>query len=497
MIALRPQAIGGAGVEQALAAYYTGLSYFELGAARRVRQVPEAGGRVVAAGAAPVERPGPARRLLLEGSRSARGRAAAALGRHAGAARFRARLARARRARTSRGASLSPRSSTSAPEGCCSPRPSARAARWSAAGRSPACGAAADAGSLLTTLAEYRDDSNKNKIDWNDPLLLLAFVAANNRNQQYAQSLETLFELSKTLPRPALAPVEPARGLRRAAEGRRRDTHQSMKIRSWRCLMKRAVAVVFGILLAPALVVAAERSDGFPNGGKLVYGEYGRPATLDPITSNDMVGLRLTELLFNGLVSFSPKNEVVPDLASSWQISPDNRVYTFKLRPDAKWHTRAGERPVSADEVVGTLDLIQNPRTLTPLKASYELVADARKLDAQTVEITLKRPVVNALGPAVLQGHPDLRLEAPRLPLARRPVRAGAGGHGPLPARARDGRGRRGDGGEPLLLQGPSAPGQHGAEALRRPQRAHPVAALQRGQHGGRGEPARHRPDRG
>ncbi len=58
----------------------------------------------------------------------------------------------------------------------------------------------ADAGSLLTTLAEYRDDSNKNKIDWNDPLLLLAFVAANNRNQQYAQALETLFELSKTLP---------------------------------------------------------------------------------------------------------------------------------------------------------------------------------------------------------------------------------------------------------------------------------------------------------
>ncbi len=79
--------------------------------------------------------------------------------------------------------------------------------------------------------------------------------------------------------------------------------------------MKRALALGFGILLCPALLVAAERSDGFPNGGKLVYGEYGRPATLDPITSNDMVGLRLTELLFNGLVSFSPKNDVVPDLA--------------------------------------------------------------------------------------------------------------------------------------------------------------------------------------
>jgi peptide/nickel transport system substrate-binding protein len=177
--------------------------------------------------------------------------------------------------------------------------------------------------------------------------------------------------------------------------------------------MKRAVAVVFGILLAPALLVAAERSDGFPNGGKLVYGEYGRPATLDPITSNDMVGLRLTELLFNGLVSFSPKNEVVPDLATSWQISPDNRVYTFKLRPDAKWHAKAGARPVTADDVVGTLDLIQNPRTLTPLKASYELVADARKIDAETVEITLKRPVVNALGRLSFKVIPTFALKRP------------------------------------------------------------------------------------
>ena len=177
--------------------------------------------------------------------------------------------------------------------------------------------------------------------------------------------------------------------------------------------MNRAVAVLFALSLAASLAAAADRSDGFPNGGKLVYGEYGRPATLDPITSNDMVGLRLTELLFNGLVSFSPKNEVVPDLAAKWEISPDNRVYTFKLRPEAKWHSRVGDRALGADEVVGTLDLIQNPKTLTPLKAPYELVADARKLDAETVEITLKRPVVNALGRLSFKVVPIFALKRP------------------------------------------------------------------------------------
>ncbi len=176
--------------------------------------------------------------------------------------------------------------------------------------------------------------------------------------------------------------------------------------------MKRAIVV--GILFfVPALGIAQSRSDGFPDGGKLVYGEYGRPATLDPITSNDMVGLRLTELLFNGLVSFSPKNDVVPDLAEKWEVSADNRVYTFKLRDGVKWPPKVGDRSVSADDVVGTLDVIRNPRTLTPLKAPYELVADARKLDAQTVEITLKRPVVNALGRLSFKVVPTFAFKRP------------------------------------------------------------------------------------
>jgi peptide/nickel transport system substrate-binding protein len=193
--------------------------------------------------------------------------------------------------------------------------------------------------------------------------------------------------------------------------------------------MKRAV-VVLVILALPALAGAQGRKDGFPDGGKLVYGEYGRPATMDPVTSNDMVGLRLTELLFNGLVSFSPKNEVVPDLAASWEVSPDNRTYTFKLRPDAKWHTKIGDRALSADDVVGTLDVIRHPRTLTPLKAPYELVADARKLDASTVEISLKRPVVNALGRLSFKVLPTFALKRPDLlsrddPFVQEPVGTG------------------------------------------------------------------------
>ncbi len=64
------------------------------------------------------------------------------------------------------------------------------------------------------------------------------------------------------------------------------------------------------IMMAPQ-VGAEQKTDGKPDGGTLNYGEYGRPTTLDPITSNDMISMRITELIFNGLVGINEKQEIV------------------------------------------------------------------------------------------------------------------------------------------------------------------------------------------
>ena len=87
--------------------------------------------------------------------------------------------------------------------------------------------------------------------------------------------------------------------------------------------------LVLVLMLSP--VGALSKDDGNPNGGALNYGEYGRPATLDPITSNDMIAMRISELIFNGLVGIDEKQEIVPDLAERWDISEDGSIYTFYL----------------------------------------------------------------------------------------------------------------------------------------------------------------------
>ena len=167
--------------------------------------------------------------------------------------------------------------------------------------------------------------------------------------------------------------------------------------------MKRILVVllliVATVIAASAIAEAGRKKDNKPDGGSLSYGEYGRPATLDPITSNDMISLRLTELIFNGLVGINEKQEIVPDLAERWDRSADNRTYTFFLRKDVTWHPKEGEepKPFTADDVIFTYKIMIHPKTITPLKVRYEFISAVEKIDEYTVKFTLKRPILNAL----------------------------------------------------------------------------------------------------
>src|SRR6266516_6408372 len=157
---------------------------------------------------------------------------------------------------------------------------------------------------------------------------------------------------------------------------------------------------ILGILIgAPLVSHAGPKNDGRPDGGTLGYGEYGRPSTLDPITSNEMISLRITELVFNGLVGIDEKQQIVPELAERWEVSKDGRAYTFFLRKDVTWHPKEGEdsKPFTADDVVFTYNIMMHPRTITPLKVRYEFIDKVEKTGDYTVVITLKRPILNAL----------------------------------------------------------------------------------------------------
>ena len=169
-----------------------------------------------------------------------------------------------------------------------------------------------------------------------------------------------------------------------------------------------------------------------PQGGVMNYGEYGRPATLDPITSNEMISMRISELIFNGLVGINERQDVVPELAQGWEVSQDSRIYTFKLRKDVTWHPRAGETPVrlTANDVIFTYNIMMNPKTITPLKVRFEFIEKVEKLDEFTIRFTLKRPVLNALAKFSFKIIPKHALKNPQYltrddPFVQQPIGTG------------------------------------------------------------------------
>ncbi len=83
-------------------------------------------------------------------------------------------------------------------------------------------------------------------------------------------------------------------------------------------------------------------------------------STLDPQLATDSVSITPIENLFLGLTDYDPiTNAVVPELATSWEVSEDGLSWTFTLRDDVMWRrydpasgTSEGIRRVTASDFV-------------------------------------------------------------------------------------------------------------------------------------------------
>jgi peptide/nickel transport system substrate-binding protein len=99
-------------------------------------------------------------------------------------------------------------------------------------------------------------------------------------------------------------------------------------------------------------------------------------------------------MLYNNLVRLNPIDglrSIIPDLATSWEMSEDGLTYTFALREGVKFHD--GE-PFTADDVVATFNRILNPPegVVIPLRADMGMVSAVDKVDEMTVRFTLNSP---------------------------------------------------------------------------------------------------------
>jgi len=130
-------------------------------------------------------------------------------------------------------------------------------------------------------------------------------------------------------------------------------------------------------------------------GGILRIGYTDPPDGISPFVGSNQVAYIIFQEMYPALVQYDANYNLVGDWASSWTVSPDNKVYTFKLKP-GKWSDGV---PLTAKDAAWTGNtVIKYSSGATALVAPYIKNATSFKaLDDLTLEITYAKPTATAL----------------------------------------------------------------------------------------------------
>jgi oligopeptide transport system substrate-binding protein len=109
------------------------------------------------------------------------------------------------------------------------------------------------------------------------------------------------------------------------------------------------------------------------------------PPTLDPHLTGDTTSAGIVTEVFSGLVTLDTDLKLVPDIAESWTIE-GGTVYTFKLRPNAKFHNG---KAVTAHDFKWSLERAAAPDTASPVADTYlnDIVGAEKYFEGEADEI--------------------------------------------------------------------------------------------------------------
>lgn len=160
--------------------------------------------------------------------------------------------------------------------------------------------------------------------------------------------------------------------------------------------MTRLGAVCVAVLALLAALTGCSTGErvelGDAAAGNLIAAIAGEPDQLDPHKTTAYFSFEVLENVFDTLVEPDANLEMRPALAESWEVSPDQRVWTFHLRRGVTFHDGS---PFSAADVVYSYRRIIDEELANVDK--FSAVTDVTAVDPATVRITVKQPTPNLL----------------------------------------------------------------------------------------------------
>lgn len=126
----------------------------------------------------------------------------------------------------------------------------------------------------------------------------------------------------------------------------------------------------------------------------IAYGEYTEalietPRYLNPVLSGASDTDRdISYLIYSSLMKYSDNGQLIPDLINKYNILDDGKTYKIEIKHNIKWHDN---KPLTADDILFTIDIIQNADYKSPLRINW-LGVETEKIDDFTFQIKLKNP---------------------------------------------------------------------------------------------------------
>ncbi len=145
-----------------------------------------------------------------------------------------------------------------------------------------------------------------------------------------------------------------------------------------------AGAIAAGLSIAPGIARAAPKKGGTL---RLGIGHGSTTDTLDTATTTDLYMQVVGNACYNYLTEVSNSGELVPELAQSWDVTPDAKVWTIKLRKGVEFHNG---KTMDSGDVVASINHHLGEDSKSAAKAILEPIAEVKADGKDTVVFTMK-----------------------------------------------------------------------------------------------------------
>ncbi len=143
-------------------------------------------------------------------------------------------------------------------------------------------------------------------------------------------------------------------------------------------MLKKSLRLMASLAAAGILATAMAQT--------LIVAQGTDAVTLDPHDATDSPSATVTSHVYETLFDLTPEGEIVPALATGYEMSDDGLTVTVNLRDDVVFHDGT---PLTAEIVKGSLDRFLDPEQAFTFRFLLDSVGEVEVVDDHTVQLNL------------------------------------------------------------------------------------------------------------